>query len=117
MPDDREGVAKAGGEATTPAVARLFDAERQADEIVRQARVQAEEIVQKAKERARQITAGLGQAAAQEGHTSKLQQELERQKRSIMDEGERRIEGMRAAATARLHQAVDKLMSVLIGEP
>jgi vacuolar-type H+-ATPase subunit H len=117
LPDDREAAAKAGGEATTPAVARLLEAERQADEIVRRAREEAEGIVEKAKERARQVTAGLSQAAAQEGDTSGLQEGLERQKRLIMDEGKRRIESMRAAARARLHEAVGKLLSVLIGEP
>ena len=117
MPDDREVAAKPGSEATTPAVARLLEAERQADEIVRRAREEAEGIVEKAQERARQVTAGLGQAAAQEGHTSKLQEELERQKRVITDEGKRRIDSMRAAARARLQEAVQKLLSLLIGEP
>jgi vacuolar-type H+-ATPase subunit H len=117
LPDDREAGAKAGGEATPPAVARLFEAEQQADEIVRRAREEGEGIVEKAKERARQITADLGQVLAQEGPTSRLQQELERQKGLLMDEGKRRIESMRAAARLRLHEAVEKLMSVLIGEP
>lgn len=116
MPDDQEASAKARGEATTAAVARLLEAERQADEIVRRAREDGEAIVEKAKERARQVTAGLDQVA-QEGHTSRLQDELERQKRLITDEGKRRVESMRGAARERLQEAVQKLLSILIGEP
>lgn len=117
MPDDQDASAKARGEATTAAVARLLEAERQADEIVRRAREDGEAIVEKAKERARQVTAGLDQAAVQEGHTSKLQEELERQKRLITDEGKRRVESMRGAARERFQEAVQKLLSILIGEP
>lgn len=116
MPDDQEATAKIGSGATTPEVARLLEAERQADEIVRRAREEAEGIVEKAKERARKITAGLAQAAAQEGHASGLQEELDRQKRLITDEGKRRIESMRAATRERFEEAVQKLLSMLIGE-
>ena len=117
MADDRNGPAKAVKEPLTPAMARLLEAESQADEIVRRAQKEAEEIVAEAKRRAQQIEDAGSSLEADKAGASREGVELEKQKNLILEEANRRIETMRAAAAARLREAVEQVLAVLVGEP
>ena len=117
MADDRNGPADAVKEPLTPAMARLLEAETQADEVVRRAQKQAEEIVAEAKRRAQQIEDGASTPEAGAADASREGAELEKQKNLILQEANRRIETMRADATARLSEGAEKVLAVLVGEP
>jgi V/A-type H+/Na+-transporting ATPase subunit G/H len=110
MAHDREDTAKS--KELTPAVALLLEAERKADELVARANTDAEEIVADAKRRAQQIRERGGPV----GRAVMVSQELEARKRTIVGQGEQRIEAMRREAQAKLAQAVEQLVAALIGE-
>ncbi len=102
-------------ERTTPAVARLLEAEKQADEILARAREEAEAILASAKTRAREITEAVSRADAVDA-ASQSRAELKQQLRAIEEDGETRIAVMRAAAESRLNEAAQTLVDLLIGE-
>lgn len=116
MPDDQKELARPVNESTTPAIARLLEAERKADEIVGRAQKEAEEIVAQAKRRGQQIRDAANSADTHDSEASRAQEELEKQKRVVLQEGKKHMESMRAAAVPRLNEAVEKLFALLIGE-
>ncbi len=98
------------------AAAILLDAERQADEVVAKARETAEQIVAAANKHADEIRGTLRLPAGEAMTIARQREELERQKRLISDDADARIEQMRAAAQAKLQDAVEKLFVELVGE-
>ncbi len=117
MPDDRPNTARPIKEAPAPAIARLLEAEEKADELVKRAQKEAEEIVAAAKRRAQKIREAAGSADMRASEASRAREQVEKQKRLILEEGKRRIETMRTAAAARLPEAVGQLTAVLVAEP
>jgi vacuolar-type H+-ATPase subunit H len=115
LPDDRPDTARP--EAPTPAIARLLEAEQKADELVKRAQKEAEEIVVAAKRRAQKIRQAAGSAEMGASEASRAREEIEKQKRLILEEGKGHIETMRTAAAARLPEAVEKLTALLVAEP
>jgi V/A-type H+/Na+-transporting ATPase subunit G/H len=116
LPDDQKDLARPVNESTTPAIARLLEAERKADEGIAKAQAEAEEIVAAAKRRAQQIRGTASSTDGRDSEASRAQEELEKQKRVVLQEGKRHMESMRAAAVPRLSEAVEKLFALLIGE-
>ncbi len=104
-------------ERITPGVARLLEAEQQADRILARAREEADAIVAAANTRAQEITKGGTEAHARQAAASRSRVELEKEIRLIAEEGETRITRIRAAAEARLNDAVQSLIDALIGDP
>jgi vacuolar-type H+-ATPase subunit H len=97
-------------------IAAVADAEVAAEELVRQARAEAERILADAKERARTIREGsheVGGVSVQAGRDA----ETEEERRRTLEAVRRKIEGMRQAAQAHEHEAADKLVALLFGEP
>ena len=115
MADNQKTAGEPVSERATPAMALLLEAESKADEIVNQAQNDAELIAAEAKRRAKQIldAAGPPQTGAE---ASRMEAELEKQKDLIMTDARRRMEALRSAATARLAEAVEKVVAALVGE-
>ena len=115
MADNQKTAGEPVSERATPAMALLLEAESKADEIVNQAQNDAELIAAEAKRRAKQIldAAGSPQTGAE---ASRTEAELEKQKKLIMTDASRRMEALRSAATARLAEAVEKVVAALVGE-
>jgi vacuolar-type H+-ATPase subunit H len=117
LADDRNGPAEVVKEPLTPAMARLLEAETQADEVVGRAQKEAEEIVAEAKRRANQIEVAGSSPEAGAADASREGAELEKQKTLIVQEANRRIEMMRADAAAHLAEAIETVLAVLVDEP
>jgi vacuolar-type H+-ATPase subunit H len=111
MRNDREAQ-----QANRTGIAAVVEAETAAEELVRQARAEAERILADAKERARTIREGsheVGALSTQAGRDA----ETEEERRRILEAVRTKIEEMRQAAQAHEHQAADKLVALLFGEP
>lgn len=114
MANEQKEAEKRPNQPPTAALARLLEAEKKADEIVGRAQAEAAEIVAAAKIRAKQI---LETASAPETDAAEtLRREMEKEKRLILEEANRRIEAMRSAAAARDAEAVEKLVTLLVAE-
>jgi len=111
MRDDGDG---RGSKPTGIAV--VAEAETAPEELVQQARAEAERILADAKERARAIreeSPHVGGSAVQ----AERDAETEEKRRRILEAVRTKIEEMRQAAEAHEHEAADKLVALLFGEP
>lgn len=115
MADERKAPGESTSQPLAPTMARLLAAEDEADEIVKRAQKEAEEIVAKAKARAKEIL-DTARAGDESTDASRARVEAEKQKGLIINDARRRIEAMRSAAAARLAEAVQKLVALLVAE-
>lgn len=115
-PEDRENIAAAAKKPAQPAIARLLEAERKADGIVKRAREEAAEIVADAKRRAQRTVETAASNATSHSEASKVRDKSEQQNQALAQEARRHIEAMRAASASQLIQAVNQLVALLVGE-
>jgi vacuolar-type H+-ATPase subunit H len=97
-------------------IAAVAQAEMAAGELVQQARTEAERVLADAKERARTIREGsqeVGAASVQAERDAQTEQE----RRRTLEAVRTKIEEMRQVALANEHEATQKLVALLFGEP
>ncbi len=116
MPNERKGSEEQLNRPPTPALARLLEAEKKADEIAERAQSEAAQIVAAAKLHAKQILEAAGASETDAAGSPQARAEVETEERLILEDANWRIEAMKAAAAARAAQAVEKLMALLVAE-
>lgn len=97
-------------------IALVAEAEAAAEEVVRRARAEAERVLADAKERARAIREGPRDAGGSSAQGAR-EAETEEQRRRIVEAAQMKIEAMRQAAEAHEHEAAEKLVALLFGDP
>lgn len=101
---------------SSAAVSRLFEAEKNADEMMARAREEAERIVADARERAEQILRGKGLGEGGNHEATQLRNEADAEKTRIAREVELHIERIRGMAASRRDQALERLVQTLFGQ-
>jgi len=102
--------------SSSPAVSRLLEAEKSADEIMLRAREDAERIVADARERAEEIRGGKGPGEGGNHEATGLRSEAGAEKARIERDVQLHIERIRDMAASRRAQAVESLVQTLFGQ-
>jgi len=103
-----------GGRAagTRSGIGRLVDAEKAADEMIRQAKADAERILAQARKEAEEIRRA-SSTADDEAEVAKAAQEVERGKGILLQKAASKLEAMRSRVGEREGEVVQRLLGLL----